>query len=135
LGLTLVEREVRSQEELEQGLKALVDVEALLLLPGGFPTGHYQEIIRAAHANRVATMAHAHTGSTMEALASYGTSEVDIARQAARLVDKILKGAKAGNIPVERPMKLDFVLNLATAQQLGLTLPSTVLVLADKVLK
>ena len=80
-------------------------------------------------------MFHARTKGTAEALASYGTSDVEIARQAARLVAKILKGAKAGDLPVERPMKLDFVINLKTAKALGLTIPQPVFFRADQVLQ
>jgi putative ABC transport system substrate-binding protein len=134
LGLTLVERETRNAEELARGLEALTEAEAVLVMPGGFPTGHYEKIIRVAHAQRAPTMVHARTASTMEAFASYGTSEVDVARQAARLVDKVLKGTKAGDIPVERPMRLEFVLNLKAVQQLGLTLPSGILTLVDKII-
>jgi len=135
LGLTLVERETRSQDDIARGLKGLTEVEAFLVIPGGLPTGHYAEIIRAAHAKRVPTMFHARTGSTMEALVSYGTSDVEIARQLARHVAKILKGVKAGDLPVERPMRLELVINLKTAKQLGVTIPPVVLMQADRVLQ
>jgi putative ABC transport system substrate-binding protein len=71
----------------------------------------------------------------MNALASYGANDADIARQAARLVDKVLKGTNAGEIPVERPTKLDFVINLKTAKQIGLTIPPNVLARADRVIR
>jgi len=71
----------------------------------------------------------------LEALASYGASDVQTAREAARLIDKILKGAKAGDLPVERPTKLEMVINLKTAKQIGLTISPNVLVRADKVIK
>ena len=135
LGVTLLEREVRSQEDVTKALGALGRAQAFLAIPGGFPTSHYEEMIRTANAKRVPTMFHARTGSTLDALASYGTNDASIARQAARLVDKILKGSKAGEIPVERPMKLEFVINLKTAKQIGLTVPPNVLVRADKVIR
>ena len=80
-------------------------------------------------------MFHSHTAATLDALASYGANDANIARQAARLVDKILKGTKAGDIPVERPLKLEFVINLKTAKQIGLTIPPNVLVRADRVIR
>ncbi len=135
LGITLVERETRSQEEIMRGLEALDEVDALLGIPGGLTSGYYEAMIRTAHAKRRPTIVHARTPATAEALASYGASDVDIARQAARLVDKILKGTKAGELPVERPMKLDLVINLKTAQALGLTLPPPLLFQADEVIR
>ena len=135
LGLTLVERETRSSQEVIQALKSLGDADALLGIPGGQPTGHYKEIVQAANAKRLPTIFHAHTGSTEDALASYGANDSEIARQSARLVDKILKGTKAGEIPVERPRKLTFVINLKTAKQIGLTIPPNVLVRADRVIR
>jgi len=135
LGLTLVVRETRSSQEVMQALKSLGDADALLGIPGGQPTAHYKEIVQAANAKRLPTIFHAHTGSTEDALASYGANDSEIARQSARLVDKILKGTKAGEIPVERPMKLAFVINLKTAKQIGLTIPPNVLVRADRVIR
>jgi putative ABC transport system substrate-binding protein len=135
LGITLVEHEVRSREEIRQGLIALGEVDALLAIPGGLTSGFYEEMIRAAHAKRRPTMFHARTRTTMESLASYGTSDASIARQAARLVDKILKGAQAGELPVERPMKFELVISLKTAQALGLTIHPMLLFQADEVIR
>jgi putative ABC transport system substrate-binding protein len=135
LGVTLVEREVKNSQDITKALTALDRSDALLSIPGGLPTGHYAEMIRAAAAKRRATMFYARTASTMDALASYGANDAEIARQAARLVDKILNGTNAGEIPVERPTKLAFVINLKTAKQIGLTVPPNVLVRADKVIR
>jgi len=135
LGLTLVEHETHSQDDITRGLEALAEVEAFLVILGGLPTSHYAEIIRAANAKRVPTMFHARTGSTLEALVSYGASDAEIARQMARHVAKILTGAQAGDLPVERPMKLELVINLNIAKQIGVTIPPAVLMLADKVLQ
>jgi putative ABC transport system substrate-binding protein len=135
LGLTLVEREARQREELVRGLEAMNDADAYLSIPGGFPTGFYDEITRLANTKRVPAIFHARAGSTLDALASYGASDVRIAHEAARLVDKILKGAKAGDLPVERPTKFEFIINLKAAKQIGLTIPPNVLARADKVIK
>jgi len=135
LGLVLVEREVRSPEELSRGLEALGDVDAVLGIPGGFPSAHAAEIIRRAHARRLPTIFPSRSAETDEAVVTYGASDVTAARQAARLVDKILKGAQAGELPIERPVTIEFTLSVKSARALGLTIPPMLLQRVDRLIE
>jgi putative ABC transport system substrate-binding protein len=68
-------------------------------------------------------------------LASYSASNYELGRQSARLVDKILKGTKPADLPVEQPTKFELVINLKTAKALGLTIPQSVLLRADRLIE
>lgn len=135
LGIILVQREVRAAEEITRGLKALDEADALLGIPGGVTSGHHEMMIAAANSKRLPSVFYTRTRSTQDALLTYGASDVDVARDAARVVDKILKGANAGDLPVERPTRLRLVINRKTAKALGLTIPPSVLARADHVVE
>ena len=92
-------------------------------------------MIAAANSKRRPSVFHTRTRRTREALLTYGASEADVSRQAARVLDKILKGANAGDLPVERPTRLALVINLKTAKTLGITVPPALLLRADQVLE
>ena len=135
LRLTLVEREARNAEEITRALKGLDEADALLGIPGGATSAHYETMIGAANARRRPSIFQTQTQSTHHALLTYGASDADVARQAARVLDRILKGTSAGELPVERPSKLTLSINLKTAKTLGLTIPPTLLQRADQVIE
>lgn len=134
LGLTVIDREVRASAGVSDALGDLTDVHGLVLVPGGATLRLAPDIIQIAHQRRVPTIVHTRTAATAAAVLSYGASDVIAARQAARLVDKILRGARAGDLPVERPAKLELVVNRAVATAIGLAVPSALLVRADFVI-
>ena len=135
LGLTLIEVEVRNRQEISAGLKKLDEVDALLGIPGGITSGHYEAMIRAANVKRRPTILFTHSPSTRDALLSYGASDTEVARQAARAVVKVMPGANAGELAVERPSKLTLVVNMRTAKALGLAIPSSVMLRADRIIE
>ncbi|HEY8185708.1 MAG TPA: ABC transporter substrate binding protein [Pyrinomonadaceae bacterium] len=85
--------------------------------------------------NRLPSMYEGSTWVEAGGLMSYSANDLEIFRRAASYVDKILKGAKPADLPVEQPTKFEFVINLKTAKQIGLTIPQSVLYRADKVIK
>jgi ABC-type uncharacterized transport system substrate-binding protein len=107
------------------------------------PPAHVWDALIGMHRQRIAELAAQHRLPAMygrreyvEAggLMSYGASFPDLFRRAATYVDKILKGANPADLPVEQPMKFELVINLKTAQALGLTIPPTLLFQADEVI-
>jgi putative tryptophan/tyrosine transport system substrate-binding protein len=101
------------------------------------PIFHTQRahIVTLAARSRLPTMFGFSDGARAGGLMAYDVSVVDSARRLADYVDKILKGTKPADLPVEQPTKFELVLNLKTAQALGTTMPPTLLVLADEVIK
>jgi ABC-type uncharacterized transport system substrate-binding protein len=94
-----------------------------------------KQIADLAIKNRLPSMSERSDMVEAGGLVSYATNEVDIYRRAAFYVDKILKGTKPADLPVEQPMKFEFVINLKTANQIGLTIPPNVLARADRVIR
>ena len=94
-----------------------------------------KQIVRFALKSRLPSMYQNREAVDAGGLMSYGPNVSDLFRRAATYVDKILKGAKPAELPVEQPKKFEFFINLKTAKQIGLTIPPNVLVRADKVIK
>lgn len=134
LGLTVVDREITASGGIGGALGDLADVHGVLLIPGGATLRLAPDVIQIARQRRVPTIVHTRTAATAAAVISYGASDVIAARQAARLVDKVLRGARAGELPVERPARIELVINRAVATAMGLTVPPALLLRADFVI-
>ncbi|MGZ8494667.1 MAG: ABC transporter substrate-binding protein [Candidatus Binatia bacterium] len=107
----------------------------LVMVAGGIASGHRTEIAELAVKNRLPVMYDRQEYVEAGGLIAYSVNYNDLARRAATYVDKILKGAKPADLPVEQPKKFDFIVNLKAAKQIGLTIPPNLLVRADKVIR
>ena len=108
---------------------------ALVVRPNPIFLQNRTRIVMLAAKNRLPAMYTSQDYVEAGGLMSYGANNADLWRRSATYVDKILKGAKPADLPVEQPMKFEFVINLQTAKQIGLTIPQSVLFRADKVIK
>jgi putative ABC transport system substrate-binding protein len=136
LGLDVIKLEIRRGEDIAPAFEALKGrADALYVCIDPLVNTHRIRINTLALAARLPTM-HA-TREYVEAggLMSYGPNVPDLFRFAADYVDKILRGAKPGDIPVEQPRKFDLIINLTTAKALGLTIPEAFLLPANEVLE
>jgi putative ABC transport system substrate-binding protein len=138
LGVTQIQSlEVRGPEEFERAFGELVRARPdALLVESNALTGTYRRQIAAFTAEqRLPTMGAVRSFVDAGGLMAYGPSLREHVQRAAALVDKILKGAKPADLPVEQPTKFEFVINLKTTKALGLTLPPSILFQADEVIQ
>jgi putative ABC transport system substrate-binding protein len=135
-GLEVAAPEVRQTEDIAPAFEALKGrVEALYVVNDPLVDTNRVRINTLALAARLPTLHGDREHVAAGGLMSYGASFTDLFRRAGDLVDKILHGAKPADIPVEQPTKFDLVINLITAQALGLTIPPTLLARADEVIE
>ena len=138
LGLELHHIKVRSPNDLESAFSKMtgtVRSTALLLQSSTLFFDHRKMIADLAVRSRLPAIYDARELAEAGILMSYGSDRFDLYRRAATYVDKILKGTKPADLPVEQPKKFEFVINLKTAKQIGLTIPPNVLARADKVIR
>jgi putative tryptophan/tyrosine transport system substrate-binding protein len=137
LGVTVQDRGVPDIDGLENVFATLSKdpPDALLTMVDPFTRRHLQRILEFAAKNRLPAMYEDRIFVEAGGLISYGPWIAELWRRSATYVDKILKGAKPANLPVEQPTKFELVINLKTAKQIGLTIPPNVLARADKVIK
>jgi len=137
LGVLLQVHEVQSPEDFDQAFHAMRQEgsEALNVLASPILFAHRKTLIELAAQHRLPAVYQWREFVEEGGLMSYAASPADMYRRAAAYVDKILKGAKPGDLPVEQPMKFELVINLKTAKALGLTIPPALLFQADEVIK
>ena len=137
LGVTLQSRAVRGPTDFERVFAAMARErpDGLLLIVDGLTAQHGKQIADFVTQKRIPSMLELPELTAAGGLMSYGPSTVDLWARAAVLVDKILKGAKPADLPVEQPSKFKLVINLKTAKALGLTIPPSLLQRADQVIE
>jgi putative ABC transport system substrate-binding protein len=136
LGLQVITSEIRRAEDIAPAVEALKGrAEALYVCADPLVTTNRTRINTLALGARLPTVHGQRNNVEAGGLMSYGANFPDLYRRAAEYVDKILRGAKAGDLPVEQPVKFDLIINLITAKALGLEIPPTLLARADEVIE
>jgi putative ABC transport system substrate-binding protein len=128
---------VRTQEEIDPAVLAVsrAHVQALYIVEDSLFEAHRAKLIKLASKLRLPATYGARQWPDEGALMSYAPSYSDLFRRSAGYVDRILKGAKPGDLPIEQPTKFELVVNLKTAKALGITIPESILLRADEVIR
>jgi putative ABC transport system substrate-binding protein len=136
-GWTILPVEIAEPGAIEAGFRVAIEgrANAVLVLAAGVLFPQAQRVAELAAKNRLPAMYELRQYVDAGGLISYGANINGIWRQAAGFVDKILKGAKPGDLPIEQPRKLELIINLKTAKALRLTIPQSLLVRADEVIQ
>jgi ABC-type uncharacterized transport system substrate-binding protein len=137
LTIELLSLEVQHVDEFDQAFATAVNAKAgaIYPLPAPIFVDNEKRIVDFAIKNRLLSVFHLPEFVRLGGLMSYGPDRVDLFRRAATYVDKILKGANPGDLPIEQPTKFELVINLKTAKALGLTVPQSLLATADEVIE
>jgi len=137
LGVKLQYLDIRSPKDIETAFREAKKgrADAVLVLGNVVVTSDPKQFVELAAKSRLAAIYWSPEFVEAGGLMAYSVSITDLFRRAAVYVDKILKGAKPADLPVEQPTKFEFIINLKTAKQIGLTIPPNVLARADKVIK
>ncbi len=137
LGLRLVEVHGRNAAEMQSALEAVRrdQVDAVFAIPDVLVNNQVATLSAIARERKLPYIVHIRSLAERGALASYGINTYEIGRQAARLADKVLNGTRPADIPIETPRKLELVINLRVAKEIGLVLPNQLLREADAILR
>jgi putative ABC transport system substrate-binding protein len=128
---------VRSPSEIESKIAELAkgSGSGLIVLPDTFTTDHHELIASLAVRYRVPTIYQFSQGAKAGGLVSYGPDQIDVIRRSASYIDRILKGEKPADLPVQAPTKYELAINLKTAKELGLPIPQALITAADEVIE
>jgi putative ABC transport system substrate-binding protein len=137
LALQLQVLEISSPQDIETAFQAATDgrAHAVLVLASPHLLSNRTRIAEVAARSRIPTIYYTSDYVKDGGLMSYGVNTTDLFRRAANYVDKIVKGTNAGDLPIEQPTRLEFVINLRSARAIGLTVPPTLLARADEVIE
>jgi putative tryptophan/tyrosine transport system substrate-binding protein len=137
LGLKLLSLEVRSLDDFEGAFARAKKerAQALITTTGGLINTQQRRVLDSAAKNRLPAIYHYSEFVEAGGLMSYGPDNTDVFRRAADFVDKILKGAKPADLPVQQATKFEFLVNMNAAKQIGVTIPANVLARADRAIK
>jgi putative ABC transport system substrate-binding protein len=137
LGVSSTATDVQDPAEVDRALEAFAREPngGLIVLPGPITVNHRELILALAARHRLPAAYAFRFFVTSGGLVSYGVDPLDQSRQAAAYVDRILKGAKPEDLPIQQPTKFELVINLKTAKALGITVPSSLLARADEVIE
>jgi putative ABC transport system substrate-binding protein len=136
VGLKVIKLEIQRAEDIAPAIEAAKGgADALYACGDSLVNANRTRIITLAHAARIPTMHYEREYVAHGGLMSYGPNYPDLFRRAAKFVDKILRGTKPGDIPVEQPTKFELVINLKTAKALGINVPPSLLARADEVIE
>jgi putative tryptophan/tyrosine transport system substrate-binding protein len=137
VGIKILSVDARTADEIERGFSTIKreGAEAVIVVIDSFFTFQRQQIAELAARNRLPSVFAFRQAVEAGGLLSYGQDLADSYRRAAGYVDRIFKGAKPGDLPVEQPTKLELVINMKTAKALGITIPQSILLRADRVIE
>jgi len=136
-GIAVLELEVRGREEIERAFAVLTKTRAqgLIVLPNAIALSNQEQIVELAAKTRLPAMYPYGEFTASGGLMAYAANRTEMYRRSATFVDKILRGAKPADLPIEQPTTFELVINLKTAKALGLTIPPSLLMRADQVIE
>ena len=137
LGLRVIEGDVKNSDDLEAAFRTLVRERAHVLAVASTPAlvYHAQRVADFARKQRLPAISSSPRMSDAGLLLCYGTNWPDIFRRAADYIDRVLKGTRPADIPVEQSAKFEFIVNMKTAKTIGLTIPPSLLLRADQIIE